>query len=393
MVGCADIDKSLYQMSNSVSSIDRVTGQRTFNITRRPAQIAQSNAEIEKFIQQAKNENMPLNEEVDAEGYARLLEVFERVHSVSHLKDEDWNLLLIPDDTFNAFVNGGTYVVVHKGMLDGIESDDEIAAILGHELAHVAANHRYEMQSHFVAAYLKGSKSVSRNTFQAAFTHENEEEADEVGILYATLAGYDPNAASHLWKRMYENEGDFSVVVVNHPINSERYNRSAELAQLYMPYYIEGKTNPDAELALENNPVFGRAQNNVSNLEVGAGGGLVSLIEVVGKGLEQHYQARAEEIRQETRIIKIKRINRSLVYLDKEINDPHTVTARVQYNGYETLNNLTFYALLGDEEVINRIEDPVVPRSTLELHFEFKTDLSAALERNEEPQIGINHVD
>jgi len=332
LIGCESVDKALYEVSQGISSVDRISGERNLNLASRQSQILKSNAEINQLIQQAEAENLPLNEKVDPDGYNRLLKIFKRVHAVSHMKGEDWNLLLIPDNSFNAFVNGGTYVVVNKGLLDKVESDDEIAAILGHELAHVAANHVYEMQSHLTIANLKGSRSASRNTFHSAFTHKNEEEADEVGILYATLAGYDPYAASRLWKRMHDNEGDFSRVIVSHPINSERYERANELAHIYKRYYLASKVNPAAEEVLHNNPVFGHTAEYISAPASGHGGGLLAFLEVAGKGLEQHYEAKAEEMRQESRVNKINRVEKSILFLDKKIQDSNTLILKAQYN-------------------------------------------------------------
>jgi len=393
LVGCASVDKALYEVSDGVSSVDRISGERSLNFANRQSQIAKSNAQIEQIIKQAKTEKVALNEELDAEGYKRLLKIFERVHSVSHMKDENWKLLLIPKDSFNAFVNGGTYVVVHKGLLDKIENDDEIAAILGHELSHVAANHLYEMQSHLTIATLKGSKSASRDTFHSAFTHKNEEEADEVGILYAALAGYDPYASSRLWKRMRDNEGDYSRVVVDHPINSERYERAEELARIYKRYYFKGEINPKPEEALQNNSVFGHVPEDmsVSTPAPGQGGGFLALLEVVGKGLEQHYEAKTEEIRQQTRVIRIKRAENSLLLIDKRILNPKTLISKIQYNGHDTLNNLTFFAMLGDEHVTRRIEYPINPSDTFEFELLFKTDLNETLKQD--IVISVSHVD
>ena len=82
---------------------------------------------------------------------------------------------------------GGTYIFVNKGFMDDVKDDDELAAVVGHEIAHVTANHLGEQSSYTMAAMLRGSKGVKKESFQAAFTFKSEEEADEVGTLYATL--------------------------------------------------------------------------------------------------------------------------------------------------------------------------------------------------------------
>lgn len=61
-----------------------------------------------------------MNEQVDAAAYAKLKAMTARILAASHFKDEasQWKVVLLPNDEFNAFVNGGTYVMVYKGPAD-----------------------------------------------------------------------------------------------------------------------------------------------------------------------------------------------------------------------------------------------------------------------------------
>lgn len=391
---CASVDQTLYKVSDGISSIDRVTGKRTANLTPRKDQISQSNNIATKIIDsEYASKGLPINEKIDAGLFARLQKIFKRVHSVSHMSDENWDVYLVPDDEFNAFVTGGTYVVVNEGLMKEVQSDDELAAILGHEIAHVSANHLYESKAHALAGLATGSKSVKRNSFKSAFTHKHEEEADAVGILYATLAGYDPYAASKIWKRMYENKGNFSAMMVDHPIYSERYQKAGKLADLYAQYYTPGKINTDYQIILQNNEVFGPGPEDMSAPKPGQGAGVLSVIEAVAEGMGKHYEAKAEEARQQIRVMKIKRVSDSLSYVDKKISDSHTMKLSIKYHGYEVLKNLTFISFLGDEEVTQKIDSDIYPGNTFDLILTFKKDLNERMTSNDPFGVLVSHVD
>ena len=92
-----------------------------------------------------------LNAGVDRRSYNRLLGIFQRVHSVSHFANENWKIVLLPEDGFNAFVTGGTYVAVYQGLMDEVRDDAAVAAVIGHEIGHVAANHVFEKQQLMIA--------------------------------------------------------------------------------------------------------------------------------------------------------------------------------------------------------------------------------------------------
>ena len=186
------VDRGLYNAAETVSERDRITGQRTLSMASRGEQIAKGNAAVEQIIAAQKKAGKKINAALDRKAYQRLVSVFDRIHRVSHLANERWLPVLIDDPSFNAFTTGGTYIVVHSGLMHDLTSDAELAAVLGHEVAHTVANHVFERQTHQTAALIAGSEAARNGGYQAAFTHESEIEADRVGILYAALAGFDP---------------------------------------------------------------------------------------------------------------------------------------------------------------------------------------------------------
>lgn len=373
--GCANIDRGLYSLSDAVAPVDRVTGQRSLNITARAAQIKQSDEEGDKLIRRYVAAGKPVNEKINAAEYARLTRIFSRIHAVSHMSNEKWTAHFLPDSDWNAFTMGGTYIFVFKGMMDALKSDDELAAVIGHEIAHVAANHVYEQQSYTMAARLRGSRGAEKSGFQAAFTLKNEEEADKVGTLYATLAGYDPYAASRLWKRMYEHGGDYSARLIDHPVNSERYKKTEALARLYEPYYMAGKINPNHAEILRTNKVFGSGARQ--ERQPGQGGGLMSVLETAGNIFNQRQQAKTEEMNQRANLQFIQYVTQSLVLTGRALVDSRTLRVSFAYKGAYPVRNLNLLAVVGNERANDRPLEIMPPNSTGVAEFRFeKVDLS-----------------
>lgn len=391
---CSSIDKGLYSIADGLSDIDRISGKRVSNFTPREKQISQSNEIMDQIIQEAYvSKGLKINNELDSAAYKRVERIFNKVHSVSHMGDEDWDIYLVPDDSFNAYVTGGTVVAVNLGLIQQAKNDDEIAAVIGHEIAHVAANHLYEKRAHSLAAQLKGSKSINRGTFNAAFTHEGEEEADMVGTLYAALAGYDPFAASELWQRMYDAKGNFSARIVDHPIYSERVENTRKYAEAYKKYYKHRSVNTDHATILYTNEVFGHGLEDMSSTAntPGQGGGFLAALEVFAEGMSTHYSAKAEEARQGVRVLKIERVTRSLEILEQKKIRPHTIAVTANYKGFDTLNNLTLMGAIGNETATQKLQYPVNSNSKIEFNLEFSKEVPDNVES--QLSVIVTHVD
>lgn len=120
-----------------------------------------------------------------------------------HNKEPKFSIRVLKSDQVNAFTTGGPYIYIYSALLDQIADDDELAGILGHELAHVDAGHilRAQAQSAWIGlgslaagALTKGDdrKKVAEghSAANATFSREHETEADILGALYAVRAGY-----------------------------------------------------------------------------------------------------------------------------------------------------------------------------------------------------------
>ncbi|NMH86058.1 M48 family metallopeptidase [Flavivirga algicola] len=160
-----------------------------------------------------------------------------------YLKDYKWEYNLVEDKTVNAWCMPGGKIVFYTGILPIAKGETGVAAIMGHEVAHALANHGQQRMS---AAYVQQGLAVagniaikdekSRNAFNQyygvgsqvgvmlPFSRSHETEADKIGLYLMAIAGYNPDEASELWKRMKANSGGNAPpeILSTHPSNDSR---------------------------------------------------------------------------------------------------------------------------------------------------------------------------
>lgn len=140
------------------------------------------------------------------------------------IQNYSWEFNLVQDNSANAFCMPGGKIVVYEGLLPVTQSEDALAIVLGHEIAHAVAKHSAEQLSTQVKQQagakllgaVLGATGVSNTTSlltQTAFSlgsklgslkysRDNESEADYMGLIFAAMAGYDPSVAVSFWQRM-----------------------------------------------------------------------------------------------------------------------------------------------------------------------------------------------
>lgn len=174
----------------------------------------------------------------------------------------DWELAVIDRPVVNAFVLPGGKIAVYTGMLEVAETDDQLAAVIGHEAAHVIANHPLERTAGAnilgKAASLGGAviggtpiaRQSSYTTLQILsqfglllpFTRKQETEADVIGVEYMARAGFDPRASVELWKNMgAKNENQPPEFMSTHPATDTRINDLVKQYRTALPLYNEAR--------------------------------------------------------------------------------------------------------------------------------------------------------
>lgn len=179
----------------------------------------------------------------------------------------DWEFVVFESEQLNAFALPGGKVGVYTGLLNLVESDDELAAVIGHEIAHVTSRHSGERvtQQMMVGAAALGAeiymasegvdssnRMVTRTLLGVGsqvgvllpFSRLHETEADIIGLRFAAGAGYDPRASATFWQKMKaanSGEGRPPEFLSTHPSPDNRIARLQELAPGLMPLYREAK--------------------------------------------------------------------------------------------------------------------------------------------------------
>jgi predicted Zn-dependent protease len=138
----------------------------------------------------------------------------------SHLPDWDFKFTVLDDESINAFTTGGGYVYIHRGIMAYMNSEAELASVLGHEIGHVTARHPAQAQTRGVlasvlatgAAIMTGSSAVAElanigaQAWIQGYGRDAEMQADELGLEYATKTGYRPEAMADMFKVLKSQE-------------------------------------------------------------------------------------------------------------------------------------------------------------------------------------------
>lgn len=179
----------------------------------------------------------------------------------------EWTVKVIDDPkAVNAFCMAGGRMAVYTGLIQQIKpSDDELAQVMGHEIAHALSNHTAEKMSVAMASDLAiGSIAAASNNSGTALqgaalaatlavklpnSREAETEADRIGIELAARAGYDPHAAVTLWQKMAKTSGsDRFDFLSTHPAPGKRMETLSGLVPQMMPYYEQKGERPSYSL-------------------------------------------------------------------------------------------------------------------------------------------------
>jgi Zn-dependent protease with chaperone function len=166
-----------------------------------------------------------------------------------------WEVNVISSQEINAWCMPGGKIAVYTGLMDGLQlSDAELAAVMGHEIAHALREHGREKASQQAAqnavigigAAVFGVGQVGAElaniaaqvTYGMPNSREFEREADRMGVELAARAGYDPRAAITLWQKMAQATGGGGPAFLStHPTAADRIQDLQKYAAQVMPMY------------------------------------------------------------------------------------------------------------------------------------------------------------
>ena len=198
-------------------------------------------------------ETVRLSDDEDLVAY--VTEIGNRVAATSHRPDMEFQFFVIDSPEINAFALPGGYVYINRGLMLYMNSEADLAAVLGHEIGHITARHAVQQNSKgaltgvlaqvggFMAAVATGSGYIGSQIAQvgsvwaqvglSGFGRDHELEADRLGALYLLRAGYDPQAMINVVTVLKDHEnfrrkinpgkgGGYHGLFASHPRNDSR---------------------------------------------------------------------------------------------------------------------------------------------------------------------------
>ncbi len=177
--------------------------------------------------------------------------------------DYQWEFNLIRDNQVNAWCMSGGKVAFYTAILPICKDETGVAVVMGHEVAHAIAQHGNERVSQGLALQMGGialdvalstRRQETRNLVLLAYgvganvgvllpySRKHESEADEMGLMFMAMAGYNPQDAPAFWDRMNQGGGARPPEFLStHPDPSKRKERLEELMPKAMEYYNQAK--------------------------------------------------------------------------------------------------------------------------------------------------------
>jgi predicted Zn-dependent protease len=241
-----------------------VTGRSQLNLVSNAEIIPVVNQQYDSIVRTAKLSSNPQQTAMVKDVGARIQKAVERYMAEKNLSSQlsgfQWQFNLIDDPkTVNVWCMPGGKVAFYTGIMPICKDEAGVAVVMGHEVAHAIANHGRERMSQglvangllgtFGAALGQNPTLTKQLLFQAVgigaqvgmlrFSRQHESEADKIGLIFMSMAGYDPHEAPKFWERMSSESGGGAPPewLSTHPSHSTRINDLNAAIPEAMQYY------------------------------------------------------------------------------------------------------------------------------------------------------------
>lgn len=232
-------------LTTSCTTVEPLTGRRQFIITSPQAEMNMGMQAWNDIVDDQKpSKNPAYNAAVERVG--------RNIADVVNQPDFAWEFKAFGSDTANAFCLPGGKVAVYDGLFKYIDNDAELAAVIGHEVAHAVARHGGERMTQALlvklgeAAVAKAVEDETDNAQQRwllaytgvtalgytlPYSRTHEYAADELGLVYMARAGYNPDAALSFWSKFAKDSHTPAGLefLSTHPVGENRIQRIREL--------------------------------------------------------------------------------------------------------------------------------------------------------------------
>ena len=251
----------------SACSTVPLTNRKQFTAIPSSQMLSLSNESYNTVLQTEKlSNNKQATQNIREIGIRITRAVEEYLRSINRLALIDgykWEYNLLESKTMNAWCMPGGKIVFYEGILPVCKNDQGIAVVMAHEIAHAIANHGNERMSQQMVVEMGGvalSEALrykKEETTQLAllafgvgtqlgvmlpYSRKHESEADEMGLYFMAMAGYDPREAPLLWERMQQTgSGGTPEFLSTHPNPQSRINQLNKIMPKALEYYNQNK--------------------------------------------------------------------------------------------------------------------------------------------------------
>ena len=183
---------------------------------------------------------LPMVNDVEINRYINVLG--DSLASLADTRDLEWHFYVVDSPEINAFALPGGFVFVNRGLIERVDSLDELAGVMGHEIGHVTMRHSVKLQQKEQLATLgtalgcvltrmctpAASEAIGLSTGAAfsKFSRDAEHQADSVGMIYVVRAGIDPRGMTTMFEKLLaerrRNPEKLEAWFTTHPIEEDR---------------------------------------------------------------------------------------------------------------------------------------------------------------------------
>jgi predicted Zn-dependent protease len=244
-----------------------MTGRKQLSIVPNSQMQSMSYSEYDSFLKQNKLSTDQAATQLVRKVGTRIQGAVERYMSengmADRLKGYAWEFNLVESPDVNAWCMPGGKVVVYTGILPVTKTEEGLAVVLGHEIAHAVAEHGGERMSQQLLAQLGGvalSEALKNKPAETQqlwmgvfgvgaqygvllpYSRTHESEADHLGLIFMAMAGYDPNTAVGFWERMAAGKQGQAPpeFMSTHPSDERRIAQIKEVLPEALKYYHTG---------------------------------------------------------------------------------------------------------------------------------------------------------
>ncbi len=212
-----------------------------------------------KVVSSASNKDAEMVRRVGSRIAAAITQYYKEQGQSAVLSGYKWEFNLVDSKEVNAWCMPGGKVVVYTGILPVTQNEAALAIVLGHEITHAVAGHgRERMSQQLLAAGIQqvggvalGANPKALGIFNSVYaptaqigvllpnSRSQESEADHYGLIFAAMAGYNPQEAVPFWKRMQSLSSGSStpIFLSDHPSDESRIQKLEELMPEALKYY------------------------------------------------------------------------------------------------------------------------------------------------------------